>query len=56
MPYVVVTMNKITAYQRGHFRLTVMHEPFHTMSDLYWVRFIDALGLWTVPTTERGID
>lgn len=45
-------MNKLTAYQRGHFRLTINHEPFHHMPDLYWVRLIDAVGIWTVLTEE----
>lgn len=46
-------MNKIRAYNLGHFRLTVPHEPFHQMPDLYWVRFIDALGIWTVQVTKE---
>lgn len=45
-------MSKQTAYERGHFRLPGYHQAFHEMSTLYWVLFIDALGIWTVPVKD----
>jgi hypothetical protein len=42
-------MSKLKAYELGHFRIPGYHQNFHEMSDLYWVRFIDAVGIWCVP-------
>lgn len=45
-------MSKLQAYNWGHFRITVPHPPLHTMSDEWWVKFIDAVGIWTVPVED----